>query len=86
MSNEIIYEMRGLKSEGKWWGYGRVTKNQKGTLQAGMRKTPDLIALFNSVPEGGYLNFVLSTPFKQNEPRSAAAKSVPPELNDEIPF
>jgi hypothetical protein len=88
MANEVVYEIRAKNASGKWWGYGRVTKNQYGNLQVGMKKNADLVALFESVPEGGWLNLSLFEPRDQQEPRSAAAKSVPrePELDDEIPF
>lgn len=86
MSNEIIYEIRAKNKLGKWWGYGRITKNQYGNLQIGMKKNADLIALFESVPEGGWLNLSLFEPREQQEPRSASAKSAPKELDDSIPW
>lgn len=86
MTNEIVYEIRAKNKLGKWWGYGRITKNQYGNLQIGMKKNADLIALFESVPEGGWLNLSLFEPRDQQEPRSAAAKSAPAELDDNIPW
>ena len=42
MANEIVYEIRAKNKSGKWWGYGRITKNaQYGTLQIGMKKNAD---------------------------------------------
>lgn len=86
--DEIVYEISSKnKATGKWWGFGRVTKSaQYGSLRIGMRKTPELVALFNEVPAGGYLNFSLFLPKDQKEPRSAAAKSAPSDFSEEIPF
>jgi hypothetical protein len=76
--DEVVYEISAKKKNtGKWWGFGRVTKSEQyGSLRIGMRKTPELIELFNDTPDGGYLNFSLFEPKDKKEPRSAAAKSV----------
>lgn len=67
---------------GKYWIAAEIKQGKYG-LQAGMKKTPELMAYINSVADGGWLNFSIDKPY---EPKSAAAKSVPNELNDEIPF
>ena len=89
--DEIVYEISAKKKgTGKWWGFGRITKSEQyGSLRIGMKKTPELVEMFNDVPAGGYLNFALFEPKDKKEPRSAAAKSTPPEADDfgdSIPF
>jgi hypothetical protein len=80
MANEVVYEIRAKNGTGKWWGYGRVTRNQYGNLQIGMKKNADLIALLEAVPEGGWINLNLFEPRDKAEPRSAKA----PELDDSV--
>lgn len=86
MANEVVYEISAKNKSGKWWGYGRVTRNpQYGSLQIGMKKTPELVALLDSTPAGGWINLSLFEPKggAAERPKKAASK---PELDDEIPF
>lgn len=88
--DEIVYEISAKNKLGKWWGFGRITKSEQyGSLRIGMKKTPELVEMFNNTPAGGYLNFALFEPKGNKEPRSAAAKATPKELDDlgdSIPF
>ena len=45
------------KDTGKWWTYGNFKRGDKG-YKLGMKKTPELIAYWNEVKEGEYLNFL----------------------------
>lgn len=70
---------------GKQWGCGKIKEGKYGP-QIGMKVSPELKAYLDSVDVGSWLNFNLYEPYEQKEPRSAAAKSVPLELDDSIDF
>ena len=73
---------------GKYWIGGDVKEGKYG-LQAGMKMTEELKAYFDSVAIGQWVNLSIDKPYSKDEPRSAAAKSVPPEADDfgdSIPF
>lgn len=72
---------------GKYWIGGNVKEGKYG-LQAGLKKTPELKAYLDSVPDGGWINLSIDKPYEAKEPRSSSAKSAPVDDFDdsEIPF
>jgi hypothetical protein len=66
---------------GKQWIAGNVKEGKYGP-QIGMKKTPELNAYLDSIPDGGWINFNLYKPFDKPKPQQSSGG----ELNDEIPF
>lgn len=81
------YEIRAKRKDNeKWWGFGRIKKNQYGNYQIGMKKTKELMGYINAIDDGGYINFSLFEPKGDAaEPLQKPKPSVP-ELDDELPF
>ena len=71
------------KSTGKWWGYGNIKEGKFGP-QLSFRKTPELIALFNETPDGGWINFALFED-KPKEASNEESKNIDEE-ESEVPF
>lgn len=65
---------------GKYWIGGNIKVGKYGP-QAGLKKTPELIAYLDSVPEGGWINFSIDKPYEKKEEVKTNN-----ELNDSIPL
>ncbi len=73
---------------GKYWIGGNVKQGRYG-LQAGMKKTPELIAYLDSIPEGGWINFSLDKPYEAKPTLHETQKAngyQPDALDDSIPW
>lgn len=67
----------------KWLNVGNFKLNKWGKMSLGLKVTPELAKLILETETGKWINL---SAFEETEPRSAAAKSIPAELNDRIPF
>jgi len=75
--------------EYKWLNVGNFKLNKYGKMSLGLRITEELAKLILETETGKWINlaaFEDNGQREQKEPRSAAAKSTPAELDDEIPF
>ncbi len=74
----------------KWQTFGNVAVNQWGNLELGLRITPELRALIESVEDGKWINFRLlpdkPREEKPEDDKRQAQKAVLEEFDDEIPF
>jgi hypothetical protein len=69
---------------GKYWIGGNVKEGKYG-LQAGMKKTPELTAYLDSIPEGGWINFSIDKPYEgKAKPQTNSYQAEP--LDDSLPF
>jgi hypothetical protein len=73
----------------KWWTYGNVQENKFGKMQASFKKTPELVALINETPDGGWINFAAF----EDKPREQTNHDVQKSngyqaepLDDSLPF
>lgn len=64
---------------GKYWIAGKCKEGKYGP-QIGMKKSPELKAYLDSVPDGGWINLSLDKPYEDKKPKPS------PELDDIIPF
>jgi hypothetical protein len=66
---------------GKYWIGGNIKQGKYG-LQAGMKKTPELVAYLNSIADGAWINFSIDKPYEQKQ----KAEKPDNDMNDSIPW
>lgn len=75
---------------GKPWIAGNMKPGKYGD-QIGMKKTPELKAYLDSVPDGGWINFNVYDPYLPKDEVGAGYKKIASKLSDptetdSIPF
>lgn len=63
---------------GKYWIAGSIKEGKYG-LQAGLKKTPELKAYLDSIPDDGWINFSIGKPYTPKP-------QVDADIDDQLPF
>ena len=75
---------RKRQDTGKSWRFGNIKQGKFGP-QLSFKKTPELVALWESTQEGGWLNFSLYESKPKDEPKEVP-KAGTKDIDDSLPF